>query len=115
MIDIIKALNQNLKEASKLLQGKGEVSLTEWDDDADGGNGMYDCEDCGTYIRYADDDGNITSNLVVAVRYNNLKRIIEIMTAENEYTKADGNWFPLSWADDISYYQVLDTIGELYG
>lgn len=116
MIDIINALNENVKEAKKLLNGKGEVMLAKWNDDSEcyEGNDGEDISDVGIYIRYADDDGNIATKLVVGVRYNEDIDHIEIITAEGEYTESDNIWFPMYWCDDISYWTILNVIGEMY-
>lgn len=114
MIDIIKALNENTKEAKKLLKGKGEVMLAKWNDDSEcyEGNDGEDINDVGIYIRYADDDGNIATKLVVGVKYNEGTDHISIITAEDEYTESDNHWFPMLWCDDISYWNVLSIIGK---
>lgn len=118
MVDILNALDDNLQEAKDLLTGEGEVFFAKWNEE----NGCYVsnddeesyCEDCCPYIRMADDNGDIKSNLVVGVRYNEDIYQIEIMTTESEYTKSDGEWFPLMYADDISYWYVLERIGEMF-
>ena len=111
MVNIIKALGENEKEAIAILsklQDK-EVVFTEWDDDEEEYSDVDDCP----YIRYANDEGEITTFLVVAARYNDEKKRIEILATESEATKTDGFWFSLHYADDISYWQVLDSILEL--
>ena len=104
MIDIIKALDANEKEAIKILKGQKDntIILSVWDDDAD------EYSD-GPWIRYSDDDGNITALLVVAVRYNSEKNRIEIITSDG-FKKAHNEWFPLNYCDDISYWSVFEYI-----
>ena len=110
MINIIKALEKNKKEAIKILKASENNTITfaEWDDDEDCYSNADDCP----YIRYSNDDGEISTLLVVAARYNDEKKKIEIITSDGEYEKTDNNWFPLDWADDISFWQVLDAIGD---
>ena len=112
MIDIIKALDANEKEAIKILKTKENNTITfdEWDEESEGYSD--ELENC-PWVRYANDDGDITTMAVIACRYNKEKKRIEIMTATDYYEKSDGVWFPLSYADDISYWSVLDYIGEL--
>lgn len=106
MVDIIKALDANEKEAINILKGQKDntIILSEWDDDA---NEYSD----GPWIRYSNVDGDITALLVVAVRYNSEKKRIEIITSDG-FEKADDEWFPLNWADDISYWSVFDYIAN---
>lgn len=111
MIDIFEVLSKNEKEAKSLLKGKGEVSLYDWDEDEE----EYQCGDDGIYIRYADDEGYISVKLVVGVRLNEKNNQIEIITSDSEDEESDGDWFPLNWADDISYHTVLDAIYNLFG
>ena len=107
MIDIIKALEQNEREAIALLKEveNNTKIFAEWDEN----NGVYSNADECPYIRYADDDsGKITTQLVVGVRYNEEKDCVEILTTNDEYKKTDGEWFPIKWCDDISYWYVLE-------
>ena len=110
MISILDVLRTNEKEAIKILKGKENMMVTfaEWDDDDEVYSNADDCP----YIRYCDDDGFITSQLVVSVRYNEEKKRIEITTTEDEYQKTDGKWFPITWCDDISFWDVLERIAE---
>ena len=110
MIDIIKALDTNEKEAIKILKASENNTITfaEWDDDEDCYSNADDCP----YIRYSNDDGEINTLLVVAARYNEETKKIEVITADDEYEKTNNEWFPLAWADDISYWQVFDLIEE---
>lgn len=112
MINIIKALDANKKEAIKILKTKENNTITfdEWDEESEGYSD--ELENC-PWIRYANDDGDITTMAVIACRYNKEKKRIEIMTATDYYEKSDGFWFPLSYADDISYWSVFDYIGDL--
>ena len=109
MIDIIKALDANEKEAINILKGckDNTIIFSEWDDDAEEYSNGDDCP----WIRYADDDGNIEALLVVAARYNSENKRVEIITSDG-FEKTDGEWFPLNWADDISYWSVFEHIGE---
>jgi len=109
MIDIIKALDANEKEAIKILKGckDNTITFSEWDNDAEEYSNGDDCP----WIRYSDDDGNIEALLVVAARYNSENNRIEIITSDG-VEKTDGMWFPLNWADDISYWSVFEHIGE---
>jgi hypothetical protein len=117
MVDILEALNANEKEAKKLLKGKGEVMLAKWNDDVETYEDIdgADIGDVGVYVRYADDDGDITTKLVVGVRYNEDIQRIEIIVADDEYTKSDDVWFPISWCDDISYWDIFRVIDEMFG
>lgn len=111
MIDIIKALKKNRKEACRILADEvngGILTFANWDEDEEVYGNADDCP----YIRYANVDGEITSMLVVAARYNEFSGEIEITATNYEYEKTDGEWFPLSYADDISYWQVLEAIGN---
>ena len=119
MYDIFSVLRENKREAIKLLE-KAEnktIVLAAWDEDseeyeANGDNGTDEC-----YIRVADDDGNVDIRLVVAVRYDG--KVIDVCLSESIYDKSDTagekNWMPLSWADDISEYQVYDAVGAAAG
>jgi hypothetical protein len=118
MINILDALNSNVEVAKKLLKGKGAVALCNWNDgggeyeDVDG----FDLSDVGVYVRLVDDKTeSIVSQLVISVRYNENIGHIEIVTAEDEYTESDGHWFPIYWCDDISYWPVLEKVGEMFG
>ena len=105
MIDIIKVLNANEKEAISLLKGEKDCTITFslWDSC----EGVYaNAEDC-PWIRYTDDDGNITAQMVVAVRYNKTNDRIEIKTTSYEDEIGDNVWFPLNFCDDISYWSVF--------
>jgi hypothetical protein len=106
MISVLDVLRQNEKEAIKILKKKeyNMVIFAIWDDDEEVYNNADDCP----YIRYANDDGEISVQLVVGARYNTEKKCIEILTTENEYKKTDGIWFPINYADDISYWSVLE-------
>ena len=110
MISILEVLRTNEKEAIEILKGKENMMVTfaEWDDDEEVYSNADDCP----YIRYCDDDGFITSQLVVSVRYNEEKKGIEIITTEDEYSKTDGDWFSIRWCDDISFWEVLERIAE---
>ena len=116
MIDILEAVAENRKEAVKLLQGvEGHrIDLALWDEEKEeyvpnGEDGTNEC-----YIRYANGDGEIFTRLVVSVRDNDEKKCIEILDTEGIYTETDGNWYPLTWADDISEWQVYDAIGYYF-
>jgi hypothetical protein len=109
MIDIIKALKKNTKEACRILADEvkgGVLIFANWDEDEE----MYGNADDCPYIRYANDDGEISSLLVVGARYNEYNERIEIIATDDEYKKTDDEWFPLNYADDISYWQVLEAI-----
>lgn len=110
MKDIVKILEDNEKEAIKILKASENNTITfaEWDDDED----CYSNADDSPYIRYSNDDGEIKTLLVVAARYNKETKRIEVITTDDEYEKTDNKWFPLAWADDISYWQVFDLIEE---
>ena len=112
MIDIFKALNANEKEAIKILKTKENNAITfdEWDEESE--EYSDELENC-PWIRYANVDGDITALAVIACRYNKEKDRIEIMTTSDYYEKSDGEWFPLSYADEISYWRVFDSIGAL--
>jgi len=111
MISVNEVLRLNELEAIKILKEKEDNTFifAEWDDDEE----VYDNADDCPYIRYANDDGEISTQLVVGVRYNIEKGCIEILTTENEYEKTDGCWFPIKWADDISYWYVLEYLEEV--
>lgn len=111
MISVLDVLKQNEKEAIKILNSKADKSVifAEWDEN----EGVYSNADDCPYIRYANDDGEISSQLVVGVRYNTEKKCIEILTTEEEYEKTDGFWFPINYADDISYWSVLEYLEEV--
>jgi hypothetical protein len=109
MIDIINALKENTKEACRILADEvkgGVLIFANWDEDEE----MYSNADDCPYIRYANDDGEISSLLVVGARYNEYNERIEIIATDDEYKKTDDEWFPLNYADDISYWQVLEAI-----
>lgn len=112
MIDILKALNANEKEAMQILATKENNTITfdEWNEESE--DYSDELENC-PWIRYANDDGDITTMAVIACRYNEEKKRIEIITTNDYYEESDGEWFPLSYADDISYWSVLDYIGAL--
>lgn len=112
MIDILKALNANEKEAIQILATKENNTITfdEWNEESE--DYSDELENC-PWIRYANDDGDITTMAVIACRYNEEKGRIEIMTTNGYYEESDGEWFPLSYADDISYWSVFDYIGNL--
>jgi len=109
MISVLDVLGQNEKEAIKILNSKADKSIifSVWDDDEEEYGNADECP----YIRYANDNGEISSQLVVGVRYNTEKKRIEILTTESEYKKTDGEWFSIHYADDISYWDVLECIG----
>ena len=108
MISVLDVLRQNEKEAIKILNSKADKSVifAVWDDDEEVYGNTNDCP----YIRYANDDGEISTQLVVGVRYNAEKKRIEIITTDDEYKKTDYEWFPIKFADDISYWSVLEMI-----
>lgn len=111
MIDVIEVLKKNEKEASRILADEvngGVLTFAHWDENEEVYSNADDCP----YIRYANDDGEITSMLVVAAIYDEYKERIEIITTDDEYKKTDDKWFPLNYADDISYWQVLEAIGN---
>lgn len=110
MKDIIKALYDNEKEAIKILKAQKDltVNFANWDENDEVYENAGDCP----YIRYSNDDGEISTLLVVAARYNEEKKRIEVITTDDECEKTDNEWFPLNWADDISYWQVFDSIEE---
>lgn len=111
MTSVLDVLRQNEKEAIKILKGKADKSVmfAEWDDDEEVYSNADDCP----YIRYANDDGEISTQLVVGVRYNAEKKRIEILTTDDEYKKTDGEWFPIHYADDISYWYVFEFLEEV--
>ena len=111
MISVLDVLKQNEKEAIKILNSKANkgIIFAVWDDDEEVYSNADDCP----YIRYANDDGEISTQLVVGVRYNAKKKCIEILTTEDEYKKTDGEWFPINFADDISYWCVLEYLEEI--
>lgn len=119
MINILEVLKSNTEVAKDLLKGKGAVVLCNWDDEEQvyediDGNNLGEVDD-GVYIRFLDDKTeSIVSQLVISVRYNENTKQIEIVTAEDEYTESDGIWFPISWCDDISYWTILEKIGEMF-
>ena len=49
--------------------------------------------------------------MVVAARYNDKRKIIEIIAVKDASTK-DDSWFPMNYSDDISYAHVLEAIEE---
>lgn len=111
MIDIVKALKENRKEACRILADEvkdGILTFAHWNEEEE----VYENADDCPYIRYANDDGELFSMLVVSARYNEFNGEIEITATNYEYEKTDGVWFPLNYADDISYWQVLDAIGD---
>ena len=111
MISLLDVLRQNEKEAIKILNSKVDKSVifAIWDDDEEVYGNADDCP----YIRYANDDGEISSQLVVGVRYNAEKGRIEILTTDDEYKKTDGEWFSIKFADDISYWYVLEYLEKV--
>ena len=110
MKDIVKVLRDNEKEAIKILKAQKDltVNFADWDENDE----VYENADDCPYIRYSNDDGEISTLLVVAARYNEETKRIEVITTDDEYEKANNEWFPLNWADDISYWQVFDLIEE---
>lgn len=110
MKDILKVLRDNEKEAIKILKAQKDlmVNFANWDENDE----VYENADDCPYIRYSNDDGEIKTLLVVAARYNDERNTIEVITTDDEYEKTDNEWFPLAWADDISYWQVFDLIEE---
>lgn len=111
MISVLDVLSQNEKEAIKILNSKDDKSVifATWDDDEEVYNNADDCP----YIRYANDDDEISTHLVVGARYNTENKRIEIVTTESEYEKTDGLWFPIHYADDISYWNVLEEVADI--
>lgn len=103
MISITEVLAQNYAEAVEILKKKGEVIFAEWDDNEKVYSNADDCP----YIRYANDE-EMRAELVVGVRYNDKSQRIEIITTNSEYEETDEKWFPIKWADDISYWYVLE-------
>ncbi len=110
MIDISKVLAKNMIEAIEILKGKEDCTIlfSEWDSENDE---YADADNC-PWIRYSNPDGEIIPYMIVAVRYNKEKGRIEVISTEESYEKSDEEWFPLSWADDISEWTVYDRIGE---
>ena len=111
MRDVTDVLNKNMKEAIELFKKSGmeKLVINTWCEEDEEYNG----EDC--YIRYADDDGDIRTMLVLAIRYNKKAKRIEIVATSNDYEEYEWNdddFFPLMWADDISYWRVLEVIAE---
>jgi hypothetical protein len=127
MKSIFKLLDENKKEAIKILSSKenNTFHFATWDDELScyipyGYNkDEYDdpeewndiCPDVCPWVRYADDDGNITALMVVAVRYN--KKRIEITTTESPTEKSDDIFFNITWCDDISYWSVFDKLEDI--
>jgi hypothetical protein len=111
MISVNEVLKLNQLEAIKILKEKEDntVIFAEWDEK----EGVYSNADDCPYIRYANDDGEISTRLVVGVRYNDDRERIEIITTNDEYKKSDGEWYPINWADDISYWYVLEYLEEV--
>lgn len=109
MIDIIKALDANEKEAINILKGQKDNTIVfgVWDDDTEEYSNGDDCP----WIRYASVNGDIEALLVVGVKYNDEKNRIEIIASDG-VNKTDDKWFPLNFADDISYWSVFEHIGE---
>ena len=120
MYNIFSVLKANKKAAIDLLKKDDDkmIVLAAYDDDKCEyvANGMQGIDDC--YVRFANDDGEIETKFVVAVRCND-KNNIDICVTDSTYDEIDTddekNWFPLSWCDDISEYQVYDAIGEACG
>lgn len=111
MVDIIKVLNENEKEAKGILSFEikdGVLTFANWDTEKE----VYGNADQCPYIRYANVDGEIHTELVVATRYNEASDKIEIITTESEYEISNGVWYPLEFADDISRWQVIEAIGN---
>ena len=117
MYSIFSVLKANKKAAISLLKKDDDrmIVLAAYDDDRCEyvANGMEGSDDC--YIRFANDDGEIETKFVVAVRCNKDNKI-DICVTDSNYDEIDTddekNWFPLSWCDDISEYQVYDAIGN---
>lgn len=121
MIDIYEVLKANERACEELLKKQENATLefAKWDEEneeyvstlnPDGW--IYD--EC-PFIRYAYDEGNIGTLLVIAVRYNLTKRIIEIQTTTDNMQESDGVWFPISYADDISYYSIFNFVDDAIG
>ena len=121
MIDIYEVLKANERVCEELLKKQENATLefAKWDEEneeyvstlnPDGW--IYD--EC-PFIRYAYDEGNIGTLLVIAVRYNVTKRIIEIQTTTDNMQESDGVWFPISYADDISYYSIFNFVDDAIG
>ena len=111
MVDIIKVLNENEKEAKGILSFEikdGVLTFANWDTEKE----VYGNADQCPYIRYANVDGEIHTELVVAARFNESSDKIEIITTESEYEISNGVWYPLEFADDISRWQVIEAIGN---
>ena len=111
MIDVEDVLNKNMKEAIELFKKSGmeKLVINTWCEEDE----EYKGEDC--YIRYADSDGDICAMLVLAIRYNKKTNRIEIVATSPDYEEcewSDNDFFPLMWVDDISYWRVLEVIGE---
>ncbi len=113
MISVNEVLRLNELEAIKILKKKefNTVIFAEWDENVN--VGVYSNVDDCPYIRYENVDGEISTQLVVGIRYNNDKEMLEIITTDDEYEKSDNEWFPIKWADDISYWYVLEYLEEV--
>ena len=111
MIDVLDVLRRNEIEAIKIVasQKDRKIMFVDWDEETE----EYANSEDAPWIRYANDDGDISCQLVIGVRYNVDKRRLEILFTETETTKAsDEDWCPMNYADDISYWSVLDAVGE---
>ena len=110
MISVNEVLKLNELEAVKILKEKEDntVIFAEWDEN----EGVYPNADDCPYIRFAN-DYDISTQLVVGVRYNDDRKRLEIITTNDEYKKSDGEWYPIKWADDISYWYVLEYLEEV--
>ncbi len=121
MKKIFDLLYENTEEAKRILKTKenNTIDFAVWNDDAqmyvakDGNELTYDEAYCDEpWVRVADDDGNIQAMLVISARYNEAKDKIEIKTTRADYEECDEDYFDMHYCDDISYWHVLQEIGE---
>ena len=113
MIDINNILKLNKEEAIKILsKAKNNTFVfAQWDGDC-----YSNADDC-PYILYMNDDGDINTELVVAAKYDERKNGILLLTTNDEFEPVideEKNWIPMVYCYEISYWSVLDAIGNEY-
>lgn len=126
MRNIFKLLDANMKEGEKILLSKEDKTIVfaVWDEDLicyvpNDGVKYHDTdiaqeavEDACPWIRYADDNGDIKAKMVIEVRYNEERHAIDIKDTDSFYDICEDDFYPITYTDDISYWSVLDTIGD---
>ena len=112
MVDILETLRENVRLAKALLKIHGETTFVEWNEE----NSIYPNSEDAPWIDLDSSDNDSPSELVVKARYNEEQDRIEVLSTPNEFTQCnEEEWYSLiDYAHDISYWTVLDMIGEKY-